>query len=173
MDAATQVIVPKTYTTWEIIKSYWQSTERFGAYASCALILVLTLALVGFDVVFNYWYNYFYNALQAYDKHQSVQLLVVFFILAVFYIIVQVYRYYITQLFSLRWRNWLTQQFVNRWLLKRGYYYLEHFDQRTDNPDQRIQEDIGSLVTNTVTLVVGLVSAIATFPAFLYILWTL
>ena len=54
MDAATQVIVPKTYTTWEIIKSYWQSTERFGAYASCALILVLTLALVGFDVVFNY-----------------------------------------------------------------------------------------------------------------------
>ena len=173
MDAQKQVIIPKTYTAWQIIKTYWQSSERVGAYAFSALILVLTLTLVGFDVVFNYWYNYFYNALQAYNKHEAIQLIAVFIFLAIFWIIVQVYRYYITQLFALRWRNWLTQQFINRWLQKRGYYYLENFDQRTDNPDQRIQEDIGSLVTTTISLVVGLVSAIATFPAFLYILWTL
>lgn len=168
-----QVIQSRHYSTTELIKAYWQSSQRVSVYLFTFAILFMTVLLVGFDVVFNYWYNYFYNALQAYDVHTTVQLLVAFCVLAAFYIILQVYRYYITQTFSLRWRRWLTDQFLNRWLQSRGYYLLENFDQKTDNPDQRIQEDVGALITNTIDLTVGLVSAVTTFPAFLYILWTL
>lgn len=168
-----QVIQARHYTAWELIKTYWQSSERKSAYLFVAAILVLTVTLVGFDVVFTYWYNYFYNSLQEYNVHDCIRLLILFFILAAFYIVLQVYRYYIAQLFGLRWRRWLTQQLIGRWLQKRGYYYLENFDEKTDNPDQRIQEDAGALVTNSIDLTVGLVSAVTTFPAFVYILWTL
>lgn len=160
-------------TVWRLIKAYWQSEKKLFAYLNLVFILLMTIMLVGFDVIFNYWYNYFYNALQAYNKAESVRLLIVFFALATLYIILAVYRFYIAQLFALRWRKWLTDQVVNRWLSNRSYYYLENFDERTDNPDQRIQEDCGSLVTYTIDLTMGFVSAITTFFAFIYVLWTL
>lgn len=161
------------YDTWRLIKGYWQSNQRVSAYAFMGLIITLTILLVGCDVIFNYWNNYFYNALQAYDAHSVIRLLVFFVVIASFNIILQVYRYYVAQVFNLRWRNWLTEKLISRWLQKRGYYYLEVFDKTTDNPDQRIQEDVAQLVSNSLDLTVGLVAAITTVPAFIYILWTL
>lgn len=169
-----QLLTSQKYTTWKLIKLYWQSPYRLSAYLFSAAVIFLTIVMVGFDVVFNYWYNHFYNALQAYNVETSVKLLFLFFLLAGINIIVAVYRYYISQLFALRWRRWLTRQTLNRWFDKRGYYYLEMFDEKqTDNPDQRIQEDIGTLITNSISLTVGLVTAATTFPAFVYILWSL
>lgn len=161
------------YTTWTLIKTYWQSGNRFYAYLYFSIIMFMTLTLVGVDVVFNHWYNYFYDALQAYDRNGAVRLLMIFFVIAAFYIVIAVYRYYISQLFGLRWRRWLTEQFIGRWLQKRTYYLIENFDDNTDNPDQRIQEDVGALVSNSIDLSIGLMSAIATFLAFIYILWKL
>lgn len=169
-----QFIQPRHYTTWQLLKLYWQSNERISAYVFTVSILLMTVLIVAFDVAFNYWSNYFYNSLQAYDVHSTVRLLFVFLILAAFFISLQVYRYYISSLFGLRWRRWLTDQLIARWLEKRGYYYLENFDiKKTDNPDQRIQEDANLLVSTTIDLTVGLVNAVTTFPAFVYILWTL
>lgn len=161
------------YTTWQLIKTYWQSDKRYQAYLFFFFILLMTVGLVAFDVVFNYWYNYFYDALQEYKQKEAVRLLVVFFMLAAVYILLAVYRYYVSQLFALRWRRWLTEQFVGRWLQQRSYYLLENFDEKTDNPDQRIQEDCGAIVSNSIDLTMGLISAVTTFFAFIYILWSL
>lgn len=160
-------------TTWKLIKGYWQSEQKVAAWSFLFLIILITILLVGIDVIFNYWNNYFYNALQAYEVHTTIRLLVMFLVIAFTSIILQVYRYYVAQIFGLRWRNWLTDKFISRWLKKRGYYYLETFDKSTDNPDQRLQEDILSLVTTSLDLTVGLVAAVTTVPAFIYILWTL
>lgn len=168
-----QFIESRHYTAWQLIKSYWQSDQRYPAYVFFAIVVVMTVSLVGFDVIFNYWYNYFYNALQAYDKHGVIRLLLVFFTIAAFYIVIAVYRYYISTLFGLRWRRWLTTKFVDRWLRKRGYYLLENFDEKTDNPDQRIQEDVAAVINYSIDLSLGLIGAITTFLAFIYILWQL
>ncbi|EKD71774.1 MAG: hypothetical protein ACD_46C00102G0002 [uncultured bacterium] len=168
-----QFIESRHYTAWQLIKSYWQSDQRFPAYVFFTVVMVMTVSLVGLDVVFNYWYNYFYNALQAYDKHGAIRLLLIFFTIAAFYIVLAVYRYYISQLFGLRWRQWLTNQFIGRWLRKRGYYLIENFDEKTDNPDQRIQEDVAALINYSIDLSMGLIGAITTFLAFIYVLWQL
>ena len=160
-------------TPWQLVKAYWESDQRFPAYLFFSIVIIMTVSLVGLDVVFNYWYNYFYNALQAYDQHGAIRLLVVFFVLATFYILLAVYRYYVSQLFGLRWRRWLTHQMIGRWLEKRGYYLLENFDEKTDNPDQRIQEDVGALINYSIDLSMGLISSFTTFFAFIYILWQL
>jgi vitamin B12/bleomycin/antimicrobial peptide transport system ATP-binding/permease protein len=161
------------YTTWQLIKAYWKSPQRLSAYIFLLAIILFTVSMIGIDVIFNYWYNHFYNALQAYDKSQVITLLKIFFAIAGVAIILGVYRYYVSQVFSLRWRKFLTEQFVNRWLANRGYYYLETFDKHTDNPDQRLQEDIAALSTSTIDLFTGLMSAVITFFAFVYILWRL
>lgn len=161
------------YTAWQLIKAYWQSEQRLKAYAFLISVGFLSILLVAFDVVFTYWSNYFYSAVQAYDKKLALQLLVLFCILAGLYIITAVYRYYVSQVFGWYWRRWLTEQLVGRWLQKKGYYYLENFDPQTDNPDQRIQEDIGSLVNFSILLLTGLIAALTTFPAFIFVLWQL
>src|SRR5436309_35240 len=92
------------YTTWQLIRSYWQSNNRYPAYIFFSIIMLMTMTLVGLDVVFNYWYNYFYDSLQAYDRHGAIRLLVIFFMIAAVYIVLAVYRYYVSQLFGLRWR---------------------------------------------------------------------
>src|SRR5437868_7667906 len=125
---AVPFLTSRQYTTWELIKAYWQSAHKVSAYMYTVAVLLLTIIMVGFDVVFNYWYNYFYNALQAYEVSTTIRLLVVFTILAGIHIVVAVYRYYLSQIFGLRWRRWLTEQLMSRWLEKKGYYYLETFD---------------------------------------------
>jgi putative ATP-binding cassette transporter len=161
------------YTTWTLIKSYWQTSNKLPAYLYVISILIFTVSLVGLDVVFNKWYDLFYNSLQEYDKDGAIDLLIVFFAIAGIYIVLAVYRYYISSYFGLRWRQWLTDQLITRWLQNKSYYLLENFDAKTDNPDQRIQEDAGALVNYTIELVMGFVSAITTFVAFIYILWML
>jgi vitamin B12/bleomycin/antimicrobial peptide transport system ATP-binding/permease protein len=173
VDAMDNLLATRHDTPWQLIRSYWQSEQRGFAYWLVITILFLTVGLVGFDVTFNYWYNHFYNALQAYDRKEAIRLLGFFFILAAFYLITAVYRFYLSQWFGLRWRRWLTSQLMSRWLQHRGYYYLEHFDRRTDNPEQRLQEDVGSLATYSIDLCIGLISAVTTFLAFIYVLWHL
>jgi len=168
-----QLITFKHYTAWGLIKLYWQSEHRVRAYLSFGILIIMTVCLVVFEVVFSYWSNYFYDALQAYNMQGAIRLLIFFFVLAGFYIVLAVYRYYVSQLFGLRWRKWLTEQFITRWLEKRDYYYLENFDVHTDNPDQRIQEDVGSLVVNSISLTIGLIGSVTTFIGFIYVLWQL
>ncbi|MES2218659.1 MAG: ABC transporter ATP-binding protein/permease [Pseudomonadota bacterium] len=163
----------RPYTPWQLIHAFWQSDQKIFAYSFFIFVICMNLAMVGMDVVFNHWYNHFYDALQDYDRRSAYDLIVVFIFLATVYIVLAVYRYYLQAYLCLRWRRWLTHQFLNRWLEKRSYYYLENFDESTDNPDQRIQEDISALVTSTLDLVVGFISSITTFIAFIYILWTL
>lgn len=168
-----QRLATRPYTAWQLIKVYWQSNQRLFAYAMLATLLIMTVFLVGMEVVLTTWYNFFYDALQEYNYRNVIDLLVMFMFLAATMIVVSVYRYYVQQYLGLRWRRWLTERFLDRWLSKRNYYYLETFDKHTDNPDQRIQEDVGSLVLATLNLVIGLVSSITTIFAFIFVLWKL
>lgn len=168
-----QHLESRPYTAWQLIKLYWQSEQKIFAYFSLIVVLAMTISLVVLGVIFNYWYNYFYDALQEYNKKSVYDLVLVFLFLASVIIVISVYRYYLQSYLGMRWRLWLTDQFLGRWLKNRSYYDLENFDETTDNPDQRIQEDIGSLVTFSLSLLVGLISAVTTFFAFIYILWKL
>ncbi len=161
------------YTAWQLIKLFWQSDQRFRAYLALGIVLILIWLGIAIRVAFSYWSNYFYTALQEYDKKAAIYLLFIFFGMAFVYIVLAVYRYYISQLIGLRWRRWLTDQFIGRWLEKRDYYYMETFEGETDNPDQRIQEDVLGLVTNSISLFIGLIGSVTSFVGFIYVLWTL
>lgn len=161
------------YTGWRLLRLYWQSGERFSAYLLLISVMLFTIILVGLDVALTTWYNYFYNALQDYDKQGTIDLLAIFCLIVAVIIVLSVYRYYMQQYLALRWRRWLTWQFLSQWLQHHRYYYLENFDEGTDNPDQRIQEDIGSLVQLSLALSIGIISSIVTIFAFVYVLWEL
>ena len=60
----------------------------------------------------------------------------------------------------MRWRMWLTRQYMDRWLQHQAYYRIEQTG-TADNPDQRIAEDLNLLTSATLSLSLGLLSSVA------------
>lgn len=158
---------------WFLTKSYWQSEERGRAFGLLACIIGLTLGIVYMLVLLNQWNNSFYNALQNYQTEKIFDELLHFSWLAAIYIILAVYSYYLQQTLILHWRTWLTSKFIDIWLKNRTYYHLQMFGKDTDNPDQRISEDVRLFVEMTLSFSVGILKALCTFGSFVVILYRL
>ena len=158
---------------WALAKPYWVSERRAKGIALLAVVVGLALGLVWINVQFNTWYNDFYNALQEKDTEGFWRLIGVFSALAFASIAVQIYRIYFQQMLQIEWRSWLNERYLGDWLKDRAYYRMQFFESSTDNPDQRIAEDLRLFVEYTLSLGLGLLSAVVTLVSFVAILWTL
>ena len=74
---------------------------------------------------------------------------------------------------TINWRTWMTEQYLARWMHGQVYYRLQVLRSDTDNPDQRISEDINQFVSLTLTLLVGILKQLTTLGAFAVVLWNL
>jgi putative ATP-binding cassette transporter len=158
---------------WALAKPYWVSEQRAKGLALLAAVIGLALALVWINVQLNAWNNDFYNAIQEKKIDDFYRLLGTFTLLVFAYIGIAVYRFYLQQMLQIEWRTWLNERFLADWLSDRAYYKLQLLDRGTDNPDQRIAEDLNLFVSNTLSLGLGLLSAVVTLVSFVAILWTL
>lgn len=158
---------------WKLSAPYWRSEERWRAWALLAAIIALSLSTVYMLVLFNDWNRQFYNALEQKDERDFFALLGYFCVLAAIYIAVAVYETYLEQMLQMRWRIWLTKQYLGDWLGNQVYYRLELEHRGTDNPDQRIAEDLRLFTSGTLSLTLGLMREIVTLASFAVILWGL
>ena len=158
---------------WYLTKSYWQSEEKKKAFFLLGCIIALTLGVVYMLVLLNQWNNSFYSALQNYDAKKIFDELIHFSWLAAIYILLAVYSYYLQQTLILNWRCWLTTRFIDIWLQNKTYYNLQMFGKDTDNPDQRISEDVRQFVEMTLSFGIGILKAFCTFASFVVILYNL
>ncbi|MGQ0578503.1 MAG: ABC transporter ATP-binding protein/permease [Betaproteobacteria bacterium] len=159
--------------TWGLIKPYWSSEERYSAWLLLAAVTGLTLAMVYMNVQFNAWYNVFYNALQEKNQEEFFRLMLRFAILAAIYITMAVYAFYLNQMLQIRWRTWMTDVYLQRWLAERTYFRMQLIGSPADNPDQRIAEDFKLFVDETLSLALGFLNAVVTLGSFVGILWVL
>jgi putative ATP-binding cassette transporter len=159
-------------SAWRLIRPYWFSMDRHKARGLLALVLALNLAIVYLNVRINVWYATFYDALEKHDFPTFTHLILIFTALAFVLIALSTARTYFRQMLEFRWRQWLTDVYLEQWLRSRSYYRLER-DHVVDNPDQRIAEDLSSMATNTLALSIDLISTIVTLFSFVTILWTL
>jgi vitamin B12/bleomycin/antimicrobial peptide transport system ATP-binding/permease protein len=167
-----------TRKVWALTTPYFSSEEKWKARGLLAAIVALNLAAVYMLVLLNEWNRTFYDALQ--QRNLAVfweQILRWTYIVAA-YLVVAVYKFYLTQLLDLRWRAWMTQHYLQRWLANQAFYRMElsRFSGKADapdNPDQRIQEDLSLFTSYSMTLSMGILNALVTLVSFIGILWTL
>src|ERR1700740_3455694 len=158
---------------WEIAWPYWRSDEKWSACGLLAVIVALNLFSVWLNVRFNSWYNDFYNALQQYDWSEFWWQFAIFGMIAAALIVVAVYSFYLRAILHIRWRRWLTGRFLRDWLDDQAYYRMQVNQATTDNPDQRIAEDLDHFATMSLGLSIGLLNAGVTFLFFFLILLVL
>jgi len=159
---------------WELTKPYWLlSDERWGARFLLAGIIGLNLFQVYLQVWLNEWRGLFFNALQEYDEPVFVRQLIRFCVFAAIFIATSLLTFYLTQMLQIRWRRWMTGRYIKNWLNHKAYYRMQLSDAATDNPDQRIADDLRIFTTQVLSLSIGLLSAVVTFCSFFLILWEL
>ncbi len=189
-------IGPFLRDAWRLALPYFRSEEKWSARLLLAVIVALNLSLVGMTVILNFWNRAFYNTLQDKDWNGFIHLLLFyrsdeksgflpgFCVIAAVYILVAVYRAYLNQWLQIRWRRWMTERFLADWLSDRVYYRigLEAVGNGigTDNPDQRIAEDMRAFIGDSIRgeqgvlqLALDLLSNVVTLFSFLTILWGL
>src|SRR6516164_1337093 len=157
---------------WRVAGPYWWSEEKWSALGLLAAVLALNLANVYTSVLINEWNNKFYNAIQAFDRNELFHQLGVFCVLVIAAIAISVYALFLSQLLQIRWRRWLTRKYVDTWLENRAYYLMQ-LTAATDNPDQRIAEDVNQFTTYVLNLSVGLITSTVSLFSFLAVLWKL
>ncbi|HVZ06921.1 ABC transporter ATP-binding protein/permease [Rhodopila sp.] len=174
---------------WRLTRPYFMSSEeKWSARGLLLGIIAMNLTLVGLTVVLSFWRREFYNALQDKDWRAFLELLFLyratpsglmpgFCAVAALFIALSVYQVYVNQLLQIRWRRWLTRQYLTEWLADRAYYRISlttgHGTVGTDNPDQRIAEDLRDFTDNTLSLGLGLLSNVVSLFSFVGILWGL
>ncbi len=158
---------------WQLFRGYWNSGEKWKARGLLAVVIGLNFAGVYLLVLLNNWYNEFYNALQNYESALFWPLIGEFTGIAFLYIIIAVYAIYLRQMLQLKWRTWMTSEYLDTWLKRQAYYRLQVLRSDTDNPDQRISEDINQFVALTLQLLVDFLKQFTTLAAFGVVLWNL
>ncbi len=158
------------HAVWQLIKPFWVSEERWRAWMMLIAIVILSLGLVYISVLINQWNQVFYDALQNKNYPVFKAQLWRFTYLALIFIVLAVYKIYLTQGLQMRWRRWMTEKFMGKWLAHQAYYHTEQ-QQIVDNPDQRIAEDLNVLTQYTLSLSLGLLSSLVTLFSFIDILW--
>lgn len=157
---------------WRLVIPYFKSEEWPIAVALLIGAIALTFSSVGLEVLFNDWNRRFYDSIQNKNEEVFWREIKYFSVVAGIWIAVYIARAIVSPYLRLRWRRWLTRQYLSHWLDDRGYYRIE-LQRSVDNVDQRIAEDLNQLGQYTMTLFLGLLSAVATLISFIYILWEL
>jgi vitamin B12/bleomycin/antimicrobial peptide transport system ATP-binding/permease protein len=161
---------------WRLAKPYWSSEDKVSAWTLLGVIVVLNFLAVAVIVLLTNWRKAVFDALQQNNEPEFLYQLGVFAVLSMFQIAFLVYQTYLGQMLQIRWRRWLTRRYLNAWLDERAYYRLQIIDPGTDNPDQRIAEDLDRFTKYSINLSIGttgFLNAGITVVSFLAILWVI
>ena len=173
---------------WVLAKPYWFAEERQAvglwgrsvmvkeswiARGLLAVIVGLSVLIVYMSKLINSWNARFFNALQEKNAEAFWAELLYWVVLVALFIVAFVYRLWLTQLLTIRWRRWLSEVYFRDWLADRTYYRMELTGQGTDNPEQRIEQDCATFCQQTLSISLGLLLQVMTLITFAAVLWNL
>ncbi len=151
---------------------YWRGKTAQGAW-------VLTLGLAGFlmlstaaTVALNHWNRWFFDSLEARDVEAVTSSVLVFALIVAAMAAIGVGIVLTRETLQVRWRAWLVERLVARWLGNQRFYHLNVTGKEPPNPEYRISDDTRWATEPLVDLGIGLVLAVVGAAAFISILWT-
>ena len=150
-----------------IASPYFYGEDRLAGRMLLLSVIGLELSIVALNVMFNSWNARFYNAIEAKDWESFKFELLLFCGLAALFIAAAVYQLYLQLWLRIRWRQWMTERYLVRWLRDGTHYRMRLTGDVADNPDQRIAEDLELFAERAIAIGIGFLGAIATLASFI------
>src|SRR4051812_24201666 len=158
---------------WISARGFWgKSGDRLAWLFSIGL-LILIVANVGFQYGINVWNRAIFDAIEKRDSSTVLYLTAVFFPLAIGSVLLGVAQVFARMGIQRRWRAWLTNSVVSRWLTSGRYYQLNLVSGDHQNPEYRIAEDLRIATDSPVDFMAGVTSAFLSASTFIVVLWTI
>ncbi|OWY64310.1 ABC transporter ATP-binding protein [cyanobacterium TDX16] len=157
---------------WSVAKPYWFSNEKGSARGLLAVLLILLLLVSGLNVLISYVGRFFQTALANKDVATFWKFLFIYAAVFVIGTPIAVIYDYMQKKLGLYWRRWLTNDFLDKYFHQRAYYDINSND-KIDNPDQRISQDINSFTGTSLAFLLLVLNSIIELIAFTGILWSI
>ncbi|CAK9219896.1 unnamed protein product [Sphagnum troendelagicum] len=155
---------------WKVAAPYWSSEDKVQARLRLAGLFALTLATTGISVGFNFLGRDFDNALASKNREQFTKQLVYYLGAFAGGIPVFVLRDYLKDTLALRWRGWMTSQYMHKYFQNRTFYNIQS-QALIDNPDQRIVDDLNSFTGTALRFSLAVFNAAISVVSFSRILY--
>src|SRR6201747_2410963 len=158
---------------WISARGFWGKGGDRLAWAFSIGLLILIVTNVGFQYGINVWNRAIFDAIEKRDSATVFYLSAVFFPLAIGSVVLAVAQVYARMSIQRRWRAWLTNSVVSRWLSSGRYYQLNLVSGDHQNPEYRIAEDLRVATDSPVDFAAGVTSAFLSATTFIVVLWTI
>src|SRR3954464_8438401 len=164
---------PLVRVFWRTARGFWSAPNSWKvAWLMTACLIALVIGQLIFQYQLNVWNKAIFDALEKKDSATVLHQAIIFVPLAAGSIAVAVCVVYARMRTQRRWRAWLTEHTITRWLQKGRYYQLNLIEGDHKNPEARIAEDIRIATEQPVDFAVGILSAALTSVTFMGVLWS-
>lgn len=160
-------------TFFALAVPYFRSEERWQARLLLFAVIAAEFGVVYALVAFNHWNAYFFNAIQNRDWDDFMYALLLFGGIALWTALATMAQFYFGQMLIMRWRRWMTEQYVNRWMADARHYKMRVLGHDVDNTHLRIANDILIFLQKTHDLGYNFLGSLIALVSFAYILWGL
>jgi putative ATP-binding cassette transporter len=158
---------------WISARGFWGANGDRLAWILSVGLLILIVGNVGFQYGINVWNRAIFDAIEKHDSAAVFYLSAVFFPLAIGSVVLGMTQVFARMGIQRRWRAWLTNAVVSRWLTNGRYYQLNLVGGDHQNPEYRIAEDLRIATDSPVDFAAGVTSAFLSAATFIVVLWTI
>ena len=180
MQASSQLSPMEPLGTGALLRRFWDSAQGFWArngdhlawYLSGGILLTIILNVVA-AYCMNLWNRAIFDALQQKDSARVLHLAVIYLPLLATSVLISVMLVRVRMMTQQRWRGWLNNHLVDRWLTNGRYYHLNLMSGDHQNPEFRIAEDVRIATEAPIEFACGVISAFLSAATFVIVLWNI
>jgi vitamin B12/bleomycin/antimicrobial peptide transport system ATP-binding/permease protein len=164
----------------DLLRRFWNSAAGFwGKYGtpvswflSGALLFIVLLNL-GASYGMNVWHRVIFDALQASDSDTVLLLSMLYVPLLAASVFLSVMQTCARMTMQRRWRAWLNNLLIDRWLKNSRHYQLNLVGGPHKNPEGRIADDVRIATEAPIDFATGVTTAVLSAATFIAVLWTI
>ena len=159
---------------WHTAKGFW-SRHRGDRLAWVLTLSLMLLILVNLAAMYgiNIWNRAIFDALEKRQGATVLYLAAIFFPLAGASVLFGMTNVWVRMTTQRRWRAWVSDAVITRWLKNGRYYQLNLVSGDHQNPEGRLTEDLRVSTDAPVDFAVGVLQAALSALTFIAVLWTI
>jgi putative ATP-binding cassette transporter len=159
---------------WRTARGFW-NRKRGDRLAWILLVglVVLIVANLAAQLGINFWNRAIFDALEKRDGAKVLYLSAVFFPLAAVSVMFGMTNVWARMATQRRWRAWVSDSVIGRWLKNGRYYQLNLVSGDHQNPEGRLTDDLRVATDAPVDFAVGMLQAGLSALTFIAVLWTI
>ena len=158
---------------WRAASLFWSRELRTAAWPLSGGLLLVIVLLVAAAYAMNLWNRAIFDGLQTKDANAVATLSLIYFVLLAVSVGLSVVQTYLRMALQRRWRAWLNDNLVDRWISHGRYYQLNLVRGDHANPEYRIADDVRIATESPVDFVSGITHALLSAITFIAVLWTI